>query len=113
MGKMSVPYHLVFHMFIFLLQMGFLLTRHQENGRAAKVPKKAKAPHTPKQNTAVYVTGLPRDVTVEEVAEVFSRKCGVIAEEIDSGKPRIKLYMDANGDFKGDALIVFFKPPSV
>jgi HIV Tat-specific factor 1 len=50
---------------------------------------------------------------VEEVASVFSRKCGVIAEEIDSGKPRIKLYTDENGDFKGDALIVFFKAPSV
>jgi HIV Tat-specific factor 1 len=59
------------------------------------------------------VTGLPFDVTVEEVAEVFSRKCGVIAEEIDSGKPRIKLYTDDKGVFKGDALIVFFKAPSV
>jgi HIV Tat-specific factor 1 len=37
----------------------------------------------------------------------------VIAEEIDSGKPRIKLYTDANSEFKGDALIVFFKPASV
>ena len=61
----------------------------------------------------MYVTGLPHNVTVSEVHEVFSRKCGVIAEEIDSGKPRIKLYTDANGDFKGDALIVFFKAPSV
>jgi HIV Tat-specific factor 1 len=52
-------------------------------------------------------------VTVEEVASVFSRKCGVIAEEIDSGKPRIKLYTNENGEFKGDALIVFFKAPSV
>lgn len=67
----------------------------------------------PRANTAVYVTGLPFDVTVEEVAAEFSRKCGVIAEEIDSGKPRIKLYMDENGEFKGDALIVFFKAPSV
>jgi HIV Tat-specific factor 1 len=52
-------------------------------------------------------------VTVEEVREVFSHKCGVIAEEIDSGKPRIKLYTDDKGAFKGDALIVFFKAPSV
>jgi HIV Tat-specific factor 1 len=37
----------------------------------------------------------------------------VIAEEIDSGRPRIKLYTDEHGAFKGDALIVFFKPPSV
>lgn len=67
----------------------------------------------PRANTAVYVTGLPHDVTVEEVHEVFSRKCGVIAEEIDSGKPRIKLYTNEKGEFKGDALIVFFKAPSV
>lgn len=78
-----------------------------------KAPKKAKAPLPPRPNTAVYVTGLPSDVTVEEVHDVFSRKCGVIAEEIDSGKPRIKLYTDEKGEFKGDALIVFFKAPSV
>lgn len=89
------------------------LTRQQEGGRAIKAPKKAKAPLPPRPNTAVYVTGLPRDVTVEEVHAVFSRKCGVIAEEIDSGKPRIKLYTNENGDFKGDALVVFFKAPSV
>jgi len=59
------------------------------------------------------VTGLPLDVTIDEVAEHFSRKCGVIAEEIDSGRPRIKLYTDSEGQFKGDALIVFFKPQSV
>ncbi|KAE9376792.1 hypothetical protein N431DRAFT_330804 [Stipitochalara longipes BDJ] len=84
-----------------------------EGGRVTKAPKKSKAPLPPRANTAVYVTGLPNDVTVEEVREVFSRKCGVIAEEIDSGKPRIKLYTDEKGDFKGDALIVFFKAPSV
>ena len=72
-----------------------------------------KAPLPPRENTAVYVTGLPLDVTVDEVHDVFSRKCGVIAEEIDSGKPRIKLYTDDKGQFKGDALVVFFKAPSV
>jgi HIV Tat-specific factor 1 len=77
-----------------------------------KAPKKVK-PSQPRQNTAVYVTGLPLDVTVDEVKEVFQRKCGVIAEEIDSGKPRIKLYTDEDGKFKGDALVVFFKAPSV
>ena len=59
------------------------------------------------------MTGLPPDATVDEVAELFSRKCGVIAEEIDSGRPRVKLYTDGEGNFKGDALIVFFKPQSV
>lgn len=75
--------------------------------------KKTKAPLPPRANTAVYVTGLPFDVTVEEVASEFSRKCGMIAEEIDSGKPRVKLYTNEKGEFKGDALIVFFKAPSV
>jgi HIV Tat-specific factor 1 len=61
----------------------------------------------------VYVTGLPLDATVDEVHDIFSRKGGVIAEEIDSGAPRIKLYNDEQGNFKGDALVVFFKPQSV
>lgn len=59
------------------------------------------------------MTGLPSDTTIDEVHDVFSRKCGVIAEEIDSGQPRIKLYTNDSGDFKGDALVVFFKAPSV
>lgn len=59
------------------------------------------------------MTGLPDDATVDEVHDLFSRKGGVIAEEIDSGAPRIKLYRDSEGKFKGDALIVFFKPQSV
>lgn len=78
-----------------------------------KAPKKVKAPLPPRENTAVYVTGLPSDTTIEEVKDVFQRKCGVIAEEIDSGKPRIKLYANEDGSFKGDALVVFFKAPSV
>lgn len=78
-----------------------------------KKNKKQASQKQPPQNRAIYVTGLPLDVTVDEVAEVFSRKCGVIAEEIDSGRPRIKVYTDSEGNFKGDALIVFFKPPSV
>ncbi|KAI1143401.1 hypothetical protein F5Y05DRAFT_151856 [Hypoxylon sp. FL0543] len=82
----------------------------QQQGRPQK---KQKQPPQPRQNTAIYVTGLPLDATVDEVHEVFSRKCGVIAEEIDSGRPRIKLYTDDKGNFKGDALVVFFKPQSV
>ncbi|KAG5981666.1 hypothetical protein E4U55_002702 [Claviceps digitariae] len=88
--------------------------REGDNGMESTRPsKKRKAPPQPKQNTAVYVTGLPPDATVTEVHDLFSRKAGVIAEEIDSGAPRIKLYMDEGGNFKGDALIVFFKPQSV
>lgn len=37
----------------------------------------------------------------------------MIAEEIDSGRPRIKMYEDDKGQFKGDALVVYFRPESV
>jgi HIV Tat-specific factor 1 len=49
---------------------------------------------------------------MEEVNGVF-KTCGVIAEEIDSGLPRIKLYTDEAGNLKGDALVVYFRPESV
>ena len=88
--------------------------RKRKNGSGEQHSnKRQRAPPPPRQNTAIYVTGLPLDVTVDEVHEVFSRKCGVIAEEIDSGRPRIKLYTDEKGNLQGDALVVFFKPQSV
>ncbi|KAL8949231.1 MAG: hypothetical protein Q9222_004648 [Ikaeria aurantiellina] len=85
-----------------------------EVGGRSNVSKKAKPTPEPRErkNTAVYVTNLPLDVTVQEVADVFSR-CGVIAEEIDRGKPRIKLYTDDQDNFKGDALILYFRSESV
>lgn len=95
---------------------GAMLCVRQNNtnqGKKLRPTKKPKPPPAPRQNTAVYVTGLPHDATVDEVYDLFSKKGGVIAEEIDSGKPRIKLYTDEAGDFKGDALVVFFKPQSV
>ena len=76
-----------------------------------KKPKPASEPKE-RKNTAVYVTYLPPDVNVQEVHDVFS-KCGVIAEEIDRGKPRIKLYTNDDGSFKGDALILYFRAESV
>lgn len=79
------------------------------NSGGNKKPKKEKKERV---NTAVYVTSLPLDVTVEEVHDVFS-KYGIIAEEVDSGKPRIKLYTDDAGNPKGDALVVYFRPESV
>lgn len=63
-------------------------------------------------NTAVYVTSIPLDADFEEIRDTFS-KCGVIAEEIDSGRERVKMYLDDNGKFKGEALVVYFRPESV
>ena len=56
-------------------------------------------------NCAVYITSLPVDVTVEELHKAFSRVAGVIAESPDTNQPRIKLYYDEDGKFKGEALI--------
>lgn len=72
----------------------------------------AQKPKKPRVNTAVFVTSIPLDATFDEIRDVFS-KCGVIAEEIDSGRPRIKMYTDEKGLFKGEALVVYFRPESV
>jgi hypothetical protein len=86
-----------------------ILMLGQVNGKA----KKAKAePAPPPANTAIYVTSLPLDVEFDEVAQVFKR-FGLLAENFETNMPRIKLYKDDNGEFKGDALIVYNRPESV
>ncbi|PWY89790.1 putative nuclear mRNA splicing factor-associated protein [Aspergillus heteromorphus CBS 117.55] len=69
-------------------------------------------PKKQRVNTAVYVTSIPLDARLDEIRDMFS-KCGVIAEEIDSGRPRIKMYNGDDGKFKGEALVVYFRPESV
>ncbi|CAG8716160.1 19534_t:CDS:10 [Cetraspora pellucida] len=77
-----------------------------QNGKKQKSQKKKPA------NTSVYVSGLPPDVTVEELAEVFS-KCGVLLEDLNSGGPKIKLYKDDYDRLKGDALVTYLREESV
>ena len=85
------------------------LTNTSSSQAKAEPNKKAKAE---KSNTAIYVTSIPLDATLEEIHDEFKRY-GIIAEEIDSNRPRIKMYTDEQGNFKGDALIVYFRPESV
>lgn len=79
-------------------------TKRGKTAATTPAPKKSK-------NTAVYVTNLPTDTEVEELAERFG-KFGVI-EEDDEGAPKIKLYAREDGTFSGDALVVYFKEESV
>ncbi|KAJ5789967.1 uncharacterized protein N7518_006978 [Penicillium psychrosexuale] len=66
----------------------------------------------PRVNTAVWVTNIPTDATFSEIHESF-KKYGILAEELDTGKPRIVMYNDENGNFNGEALVVYFRPESV
>ena len=76
-----------------------------------KTRKKRKKPSS--ANTAIYVTGLPSDITVEEAATFF-KKAGVIREDIKTSEKRIKLYMDEEtGAGKGDATVNYMFNESV
>ncbi|POY75486.1 hypothetical protein BMF94_1388 [Rhodotorula taiwanensis] len=72
------------------------------NGKPAKKPR---------GNTAVFVSHLPKSTTVSQLSETFS-KAGLILEDTE-GEPKIKLYRDDRGDFKGEALIVYLQEASV
>lgn len=59
------------------------------------------------------MTSIPLDANEDEIADVFKRY-GVLAENIETRKPRIKMYPDEKtGKFKGEALVVYFRPESV
>jgi RNA recognition motif-containing protein len=64
-----------------------------------------------KVNKAVWVTKIPLDAQKDEIRERFA-KFGVIAEN-EMGEARIKMYEDEAGKFKGEALVVYFRPESV
>ncbi|KAF8829254.1 hypothetical protein F5051DRAFT_320328 [Lentinula edodes] len=80
--------------------------------KRGKHDKKDKPPAERKsKNTAVYVTGLPVDTTMDELVQCFSRY-GVL-EEDDEGDPKVKMYAKDDGSFSGEALVVYFKEDSV
>jgi HIV Tat-specific factor 1 len=76
----------------------------------APIPAPAANAPAPKK-TAVWVTNLPPNATPSKIASVFS-KAGVLLDG-DDGQPRIKLYYDDEGNFKGEALVMYFKEGSV
>lgn len=62
--------------------------------------------------TWVYVTGLPKDVTIDEIKDHFS-KVGLIALNPLDQQPRIKLYREADNTIKGDCSICYNSATSV
>ncbi|CAO1628077.1 unnamed protein product [Sympodiomycopsis kandeliae] len=86
----------------------------KEKKEALKRKRKLVKEQQPKKqriNSSLFISNLPLDTTIEEIAAVFSRY-GIIAQD-DLGEPRIKLYTDESSrHFKGEALLSFFKPES-
>ncbi|BFF99197.1 HIV Tat-specific factor 1 homolog [Drosophila madeirensis] len=90
-----------------------------ESGAAATALGKRKAPEPPKwfemdpsQNTKVYVSNLPLDITKEEFAELMG-KCGMVMRDPKTQQPKLKLYTEADGQIKGDGLCDYIKVESV
>lgn len=65
-----------------------------------------------KKNYSVYITGLPKDVTSDELQSVF-RKAGVIKIDPITTLPKVKIYRDECDVPKGDATITFLNRESV
>uniref|UniRef100_A0A2M4CTF3 17S U2 SnRNP complex component HTATSF1 n=1 Tax=Anopheles darlingi TaxID=43151 RepID=A0A2M4CTF3_ANODA len=66
----------------------------------------------PEQNTKVYVSNLPTDISEEEFGAVMS-KCGMVMKDPKVNKLKLKLYRDADGKPKGDGLCHYIKVESV
>ncbi len=88
-------------------------TGDNEAEETATTTNKAKTdPAAKPKETSIYVTVLPKYVTVDELNAAFS-KCGLIQEDAQVGGPRIKIYRNEQGEIKGDALIIYFREESV
>ena len=65
-----------------------------------------------RNNSCVYVRGLPPDITEDEVEKYFS-KAGMIKIDFASSQKKIKIYTDEHKRCTGDCLIVYQNDESV
>ena len=63
-------------------------------------------------NSNVYVYGLPLNIKFEEFEDMM-KKYGIIMVDPDTGKPKLKLYTNPDGTFKGDGRCCYLKTESV
>ncbi|CAH0546379.1 unnamed protein product [Brassicogethes aeneus] len=65
------------------------------------------------QNTNVYVSNLPTDITEQEFVDLM-QKCGLVMRDQQNGNFKVKLYKEQGTDIlKGDALCTYIKVESV
>lgn len=90
------------------------LAKREKNKKKAKkqAEKKKEKWYNAKINTFIYISGLPLDVTEEELKE-FVSKAGVLRIDLNTGKEKIKLYRDDHGNLKGDAAVSYVREESV
>ncbi|XP_071518003.1 17S U2 SnRNP complex component HTATSF1-like isoform X2 [Panulirus ornatus] len=90
--------------------------KEEEEKKKKKVKETKKKPSwfemDEAQNTKVYVSNLPDSLTENEFLELM-QKCGLILRDVSTNKPKIKMYRDEEGNFKGDALCTYIKKESV
>ncbi|KAF2657510.1 hypothetical protein K491DRAFT_323337 [Lophiostoma macrostomum CBS 122681] len=86
-------------------------TAPTQTGKKRKNPPSSNDKAKVQENRAIFISNLPKDTTLTELEDQFS-KYGLIDMSVD-GTKRVKMYLDDIGEFKGEALIVYFKKDSV
>ncbi|CAK7900818.1 hypothetical protein CAAN1_22S01706 [[Candida] anglica] len=90
-------------------------SRNKKSKTTSKAPATSATPEArDKPNTGVVVSNLPIGTTKAQLKETFA-KFGLVAEDLETGEPQIKLYYhdDDDSKFNGTALVVYYGPESV
>ena len=63
-------------------------------------------------NTTVYISGLPLDITDDDFKELMN-KCGMLMYDPIKKNMKLRLYKDEQGGNKGDGLCTYIKVRTV